>query len=59
MGTFPEPETGPLEEHLLISGDCRDRLRETDEFVAAMRAAAAKPGAAKAAKKTAWEAVPF
>jgi hypothetical protein len=42
MGTLPGPEIGPLQRHLLICGDCRNRLRETDEYVTAMRAAAAK-----------------
>ena len=46
-------EIEPLEVRLLMCPECRDR------FVAAMRSAAAKPGAAKAAKKTAWEGVPF
>ena len=40
MRTLPEPEAGPLEEHLLIYSECRDRLESTDEFVATMKAAA-------------------
>jgi hypothetical protein len=40
MGTLPESETGPLEDHLLICHECQDRLRATDEFVGAMRKAA-------------------
>ena len=42
MRTLPEQEIGPLEEHLLICSACRDRLQGTDEYVAAMRAAAGK-----------------
>jgi predicted anti-sigma-YlaC factor YlaD len=33
---------GHLEEHLLICSECRDHLKATDEYVAAMRSAAAK-----------------
>ena len=33
-----------LEEHLLICSECRDRLLTTDEYVAAMKAAAARIG---------------
>jgi len=35
---------GPLEDHLLICPGCRDRLEATDEYVAAMKSAAAGPG---------------
>jgi hypothetical protein len=42
MGTLPGSETGPLEEHLLLCNHCRDRLESTDEYVAAMRAAASE-----------------
>jgi anti-sigma factor RsiW len=41
MGTLPEPQSGSLEEHLLICEDCQDRLRFLDQFIAAFRAAAA------------------
>ena len=40
MQTLPDSETGPLEEHLLVCGDCRDRLDAEIEFVTAMREAA-------------------
>jgi hypothetical protein len=40
MQTLPEPEAGPSEEHLLICHDFRDRLKATDEYVAAMKAVA-------------------
>jgi hypothetical protein len=51
MGAFPEPEAGPLEEHLLMCATCQERLQATDDYVAAMRAAAKAP--VKAAKKRA------
>lgn len=40
MRTLPAPEVESLEEHLLICAECRDRLQATDEYVAAMTAAA-------------------
>jgi hypothetical protein len=49
MDAFPESEAGPLEEHLLMCTACQDRLRTTDGYVAAMRAAAKAP--VNAAKK--------
>jgi len=42
MQTLPEAELAPLEEHLLICAECRDRLEATERYVAAIRAAAAK-----------------
>lgn len=42
MQTLPESEAGPLEGHLLVCGDCRERLQTMDEYLAAMRSAAAK-----------------
>ena len=51
MGALPEPEAGPLEEHLLICTACQDRLQATDDFVAAMRTAA--KALMKGTKKTA------
>jgi anti-sigma factor RsiW len=42
MRTLPAPEVETLEEHLLNCSACRDRLTEADEYVAAMRSAAAK-----------------
>jgi len=51
MGALPEPEAGPLEEHLLICATCQDRLQATDDYVVAMNAAAKAP--LKAKKKTA------
>ena len=37
-----QSESGPLEEHLLACESCRERLDETEQYVAAMRSAAAK-----------------
>jgi hypothetical protein len=37
-------EVRPFEKHLIICGLCRERFRETDEFVAAMGTAAAEHG---------------
>ena len=42
MRTLPEPEAGPLERHLLVCGDCRDRLDALDRIRDAMRGAAVK-----------------
>jgi anti-sigma factor RsiW len=42
MRTLPATEVESLEEHFLICSECRDRLQATDEYVAAMRAAAAR-----------------
>ncbi len=42
MRTLSVAETGPLEDHLLMCPECRDRLKSEIEFVAAMRGAAVK-----------------
>jgi len=42
MQTLPGPEAGPLEQHLLICGECRDRLEAEIEFVTAIHGAAVK-----------------
>lgn len=42
MRSLPAPESDRLEEHLLVCAECRDRLKATDEYVAAMRSAAGK-----------------
>lgn len=41
MGELGEPDVANLEEHLLVCSRCQSRLRFLDEFVAAMRKAAA------------------
>ena len=38
MGRLNEQELAPLEEHLLICEECRDRLEKTEAYIAAMRA---------------------
>ncbi|HOK47780.1 MAG TPA: zf-HC2 domain-containing protein [Bryobacteraceae bacterium] len=58
-GTLSEEETESLEEHLLVCPDCQDRLAETDEFVGAMRDAAARlqmepPSALEEHWRAAW-----
>ena len=41
LGRLPDADTAEVEEHLLLCGTCRDRLSETDRFIAALRYAAA------------------
>jgi anti-sigma factor RsiW len=41
LDRFAEPDAAPVEEHLLVCGECRGRLAAWDEYVAAMRAAIA------------------
>jgi anti-sigma factor ChrR (cupin superfamily) len=42
MGTLHEAHVAKVEEHLLICHGCQDRLKATDEYIAAMRRAAEK-----------------
>jgi hypothetical protein len=42
MGTLPAPEVESFETHLLVCEVCQDRLRDTDEFLAALCAALGK-----------------
>lgn len=42
MESLRGSESEPLEEHLLVCPGCRERLKATDVFVAAMTSAAAK-----------------
>lgn len=45
MGTLPETRLEQLEEHLLVCGECQDRLVEMDGFIASIRSVAARfPG---------------
>ena len=37
IGNSSEEESEPLEEHLLTCDDCRERLRETDDYLFALR----------------------
>ncbi|MGA2185820.1 MAG: hypothetical protein ABSH47_22605 [Bryobacteraceae bacterium] len=55
LGRLREQECAAFEEHLLLCGACQERLNESDEYVAAARAAGAqlaRRGPARAA--TAW-----
>ena len=40
MRTLPRVEIEPVEEHMLVCSECRDRLQSMDEYVAAMRSVA-------------------
>lgn len=42
MQTLHDSETEPLEKHLLVCNECRNRLDAEIEFVTAMRGAAVK-----------------
>ena len=39
MGALSEPQSAPLEEHLLLCELCRTRLEELDQFTRLMKAA--------------------
>jgi len=45
---LPEPLAAQVEEHLLICPLCQDAITETDQFVAALKAAASQPAPASA-----------
>jgi hypothetical protein len=47
MNRLAERELAEVEEHLLVCGECRGRLEESDRYVRAMRAAAAQARAAE------------
>lgn len=42
LNALPEPRLAEAEEHLLVCPECRERVEETDAYVAGMRAAAAR-----------------
>jgi anti-sigma factor RsiW len=42
LGRAPAPETGRIEEHLLVCEECRLRLTALDSFIPAIRSAARK-----------------
>jgi hypothetical protein len=42
VGNSSEDESEPLEEHLLTCDDCRERLRETDDYLVALRTTASQ-----------------
>lgn len=39
MNQVPESQAAAVEEHLLVSHDCQDRLAEIDRFLADLRSA--------------------
>lgn len=41
LGRLADADAAPVEEHLLVCAECRDRLAEWDEYVRAMRSACA------------------
>ena len=43
MGSLSDPESEPLEEHLLLCSACQARLDELDEFVHVIKAALMAP----------------
>lgn len=47
MSKLLEPEAAGLEEHLLVCSECRDRLEETETFLAAFRQVAQEPQPAR------------
>jgi anti-sigma factor RsiW len=49
LGTLSKQKTIPLEEHLMVCAACRARLKETDDYVAAMRMALTLAGTANGA----------
>jgi len=55
LGTLSESETGPIEEHLLVCEACQLKLQETDEYVRAVRTAAAKLRDERSARR--WPSV--
>jgi len=49
MGSLSEAEVVPVEEHLLVCQDCRQRLEFLDDFVGSIRSAARTASRAAAA----------
>ncbi|MCL5742619.1 MAG: hypothetical protein M1541_01640 [Acidobacteria bacterium] len=39
LGRLVDTEAAPIEEHLLVCAECRDRLTGWDDYIAAMRKA--------------------
>ena len=54
MGSLAEPELGEVEEHLLACSHCQQQLKETDDYVAAMRDAAARLEQADELRRDFW-----
>ncbi len=56
LGRLPSLETEMLEEHLLVCPDCQDRHRETEDYIRALKTAAAELGRAKTSGSGRWTA---
>jgi hypothetical protein len=54
LGSLTDPDLTKLEEHLLVCAPCRSRLEATDEYVAAMSAAAARLEADEESRRNQW-----
>jgi hypothetical protein len=50
MGNTPEDVSGPVEEHLLTCGRCRERVEASSGYIAAMRGAASQIRAGRRAR---------
>jgi len=57
MDSLAEPALTELEEHLLICSHCRQRLEATDDYVSAMRGAAARIQEEAESRKRFWTRV--
>ena len=57
LGDTPAEEAAGVEEHLLICQHCRLKLDQTEEFLAAMQAAAAKLD--RTGKRPRWRLIPL
>jgi anti-sigma factor RsiW len=57
LGSLSEPLVTGIEEHLLICPACQDKLREFDDYIAAMRGAAARLDREDESRKTFWTRV--
>ena len=47
MGNSSPAESEPIEEHLLTCDECRNRLRETDDYLLALRTASSQLAAGR------------
>ncbi len=57
MGSLIEPELAEVEEHLLACSHCQQQLKEIDDYVAAMRNAAARLEQEDESQKEFWTRV--
>jgi anti-sigma factor RsiW len=56
LGRLSEPELGRVETHLFVCDSCQDLLVETDQYVAAMKAALAEPASEAVSWPAQWAA---